>query len=83
MAVFLVEIPDLNGMTKKNAEDYVRVAVRSWAGGCHPDHPFFGHLSQPGQLKVKVLTAQEERLWKEEQRLEDLAKSMAHRRPGE
>lgn len=61
MATILVEIPDHNGFTKREVEEYVRDAVATMAGGCGPDHPFgYGFLRQRGKLKVGALTERQE-----------------------
>lgn len=60
MATWLIEIIDLNGMTKADTTEYITDAIRAWANGSNPDHPFFGSFLDTGKdgvLHVRELTA--------------------------
>lgn len=47
---FVVRVPKVEGLTKRDAQTYVRDAVRSHAGGGHPDDPLF---SESRKIVVK------------------------------
>lgn len=60
MATWLIEITDLNGMSKAETTEYIATAIRAWANGSSPDHPFFGsflNTERDGVLHVRELTA--------------------------
>lgn len=58
MAMWIIEIDDLNGMTKADTTDYITTAIRAWANGSDPDHPFYGSFldTAKGVLHVRELT---------------------------
>jgi hypothetical protein len=59
MAMWIIEIHDLNGMTKADTTDYITTAIRAWANGSEPEHPFFGSFldaSRDGVMHVRELT---------------------------
>lgn len=61
MAMFLIEIPELNGMTKPETAQYLEDAISCWANGSCPEHSFYGRFlnKADGTLKVKTLTTQQ------------------------
>lgn len=58
MPSFLIDIPDLNGMTQPQTKAYIEEALRAWASGGYPDHPFFGGWldADADRLKVRILS---------------------------
>lgn len=62
MATWLIEIDDLNGMSKADTTEYITTAIRAWANGDNPDHPFYGSFlsaERNGVLHVRELTAEQ------------------------
>lgn len=59
MATWLIEINDQNGMSKPDTSEYITDAIRCWANGSAPDHPFYGSFldKDKGTLHVRELTA--------------------------
>ena len=67
MSMWVIEIIDLNGMSKADTTEYITDAIRAWANGSTPDHPFYGSFldnsKEGGVLHVRQLTeAQGERV---------------------
>lgn len=58
MATWLIEITDLNGANKPETSEYITDAIRCWANGSNPDHPFYGSFldKDKGTLHVRELT---------------------------
>jgi len=62
MATWIIEIADLNGMGKADTTEYITDAIRCWANGSDPDHPFYGSFLDSGKggvLHVRELTAEQ------------------------
>lgn len=67
MARFLVEIPDTEGLSKKQLEEHIRTAIKAECGHYQVGDPGFALLKKRGQMKVTPLTSQQsediKKLW--------------------